>query len=100
MKMRRRIRRAGKMMARRRLSGLDCIMSEERALLLRCELVQKVAQDLVAHYAGIREGLAFGMENGGGCLVHVVEVTESHIFLNGSIDRAGFNDGADLDHFR
>src|ERR1700676_903233 len=100
MKMPPRTRRPSQMIARRRLRGLDCIMSEKRALLLGGELIEEIAQDLVAHYAGIREGLAFGMENGGGCLVHVVEVTESHIFLNGSIDRAGFNDGADLDHFR
>jgi len=44
--------------ARRRFSGLDCIIGWRRLL---GELVQEIAKDFVAHYAGVGKCLAFGV---------------------------------------
>lgn len=37
------------------------------------ELVQEIAQDFVAHYAGVRKRLALGVKHGGGGLIDIIE---------------------------
>src|SRR5260370_32321023 len=83
MKMPPRTRRPIQLVARRRFSGLDCIIRNAELLT---ELVQEITKNLVTHYAGIRKRLAFCVEYCGGRLIHVVEFADRHIFLNSSLE--------------
>src|ERR1700730_1552281 len=81
---------------RRRLSGLDCII---RSAELLAELIQEIAKDFVAHYAGIRKRLALGMKDCRRGLIDIVQATQRHVLLNGNVERAALYERANLGYF-
>src|ERR1700733_10087683 len=106
MKMPPRRRRPIQMIARRRFHGLDCIMLRFLAnslaatlvllvgvwlLLLAQQLIQKLAQRVVAHRAGVRISLPLGMENRRRRLIHAVYLPQLHVFIDEGIEGSAFD---------
>src|SRR5712671_3223842 len=63
------------------------------------ELVQEIAKDFVAHYAGVGKCLAFGVKYAGGRLVDIIEFAQGDVFLDCGVQRTALHEGAYLGHF-
>src|SRR5712692_4407698 len=105
MKMPASTRRPIQMMARRKLKGLDSIMSlfvfsslEALILLLREKLIEKLLENVVAHRAGIGIRLAFAMKDRGGGLVDAVHLAHRIVLVNKGVHCARFYKLAHLGH--
>src|ERR1700674_1856044 len=94
MKMPPRTRRPIQIIARRRLSGLDCIMGAS----VFAQLVEEIAKDFVAHDTRVWKRLAFCVKYRRWRLIHVIELTKCDVFLDCHIERAALYQRADLDH--
>src|SRR5215467_11947614 len=96
------------MTARRKLSGLDCIIKlsvpgkigYEKSLVLRKKLIQEAVQHVVGHHTDHRKGLALVMNDSGRRLVHVEGLAQCYIFFNRRIERSTFGLRADFVHVR
>src|SRR2546428_13753210 len=67
-------------------------------LLLTEQLIEKLLENVIAHDTGVGVGLTFAMENRGGRLIDAGHLAKRVILVDGGVEGAALDKGADLGH--